>query len=140
MPLYYFHLRTPGGLEPDEEGVDCPDLETAYLEACRTIPSMAADLVRRGLSPMQHAFAITDAQGAPLLEVPFAEMLRDAGKPRRPPPPNACDQTMTASERAQASLTSKHTRTLIASVRAQVEALHEQMQRSRAIPYARAKP
>lgn len=77
MPLFFFHLRTPDGLDPDEDGLLMPDLETAYLEACASIPGMAADLARSGLSPLPYTFIITDADGETLMEVPFAERLRD---------------------------------------------------------------
>lgn len=84
MPLFFFHLRTPEGLDPDENGLMMPDLETAYLEACDSIPDMAADLVHKGLSPMPFSFVIADAAGETLMEVPFAERLRDPLRLIRP--------------------------------------------------------
>lgn len=85
MPLFFFHLRTPDGLDPDEDGLAMPDLDTAYLEACASIPDMAADLARAGLSPQPYAFIIADADGETLMEVPFAERLRD---PKQKAAPN----------------------------------------------------
>ena len=87
MPLFRFHLRSLAGLESDDEGLHFPDLETAYLEACRAIPGMAVDFVRSGLNPMSYAFEITDAAGRRLIEVPFGERLRDGRRPRRPKRP-----------------------------------------------------
>ncbi|MCJ2019026.1 hypothetical protein MKK84_16510 [Methylobacterium sp. E-065] len=87
MPLFRFHLRSLAGLESDDEGLQFPDLETAYLEACRAIPGMAIDFVRSGLNPMSYAFEITDAAGRRLIEVPFSERLRDGRRPRRPKRP-----------------------------------------------------
>ena len=87
MPLFRFHVRSLAGLERDDTGLEFPDLETAYLEACHTIPEMAADLVREGLNPMSHTFEITDAAGQVLIEVPFAERLRDGRPLRRPKRP-----------------------------------------------------
>lgn len=87
VPLFHFHLRTPDGLDPDEDGLDMPDLETAYLQACASIPDMAAEFVYEGLSPLAFSFVITDAAGETLMEVPFAERLRD---PRRLVRPNQC--------------------------------------------------
>ncbi|WP_267406938.1 hypothetical protein [Methylobacterium sp. GC_Met_1] len=84
MPLFFFHLRTPEGLDPDEDGLMLSDLETAYLEACASIPDMAADLARTGLSPMPYSFVIANAAGEALMEVPFAERLRDPRRLTRP--------------------------------------------------------
>lgn len=84
MPLFYFHLQTPNGLDPDEDGLAMPDLETAYLQACASIPDMAIDLVREGLNPLPYSFVITDADGEMLMEVPFAERLRNPQRQARP--------------------------------------------------------
>lgn len=84
VPLFHFHLRTPNGLDRDEDGLIMPDLETAYLEACASIPDMAIDLIREGLSPMPYAFVITDAVGKTLMDVPFSERLRDPQRQARP--------------------------------------------------------
>jgi hypothetical protein len=103
MPLFRFHLRSLAGLEHDDIGLECPDLETAYLEACHTIPEMAVDLVRKGVNPMSHAFEITDAAGQVLLKVPFAERLRDGRPPRRPKrPQRPHPRTMLRSRRSKA--------------------------------------
>jgi hypothetical protein len=40
MPRFYFHLRTAQGLNPDEIGLELPDVEAAYLEAFRTAQDM----------------------------------------------------------------------------------------------------
>lgn len=77
MPLFYFHLRTPHGLDPDEDGLVLADVETAYLQACAAIPEMAADFARAGLSPIPYTFVIADALGEILIEVPFSERLYD---------------------------------------------------------------
>jgi hypothetical protein len=95
MPLFRFHLHAPNGVEFDDTGLEFQDLETAYLEACHTIPEIAADLVREGLSPMLHAFEIVDAAGQVLMEVPFGERLKDGQRPRRPRRPR-CPRSRTA--------------------------------------------
>lgn len=83
MPLFYFHLRTPGGLDSDEDGLVMADLDTAYLEACASIPGIAAELVHQGLSPMPYTFVIANAAGEPLMEVPFAERLHNPQRTSR---------------------------------------------------------
>jgi hypothetical protein len=93
MPQFFFHLRTPCGLERDAFGLERPSLEAAYLEACRTIPDLCVDLMNEGTAPLACAFLICDADGAELIEVPFSEQLHDGRRPARPAPapePLAC--------------------------------------------------
>lgn len=84
LPQFHFHLRTPAGLDPDDDGLALADLDTAYLEVCASIPDMAAEFARKGLSPLPYAFVIADAAGIPLMEVPFAERLNSLRKSARP--------------------------------------------------------
>ncbi|GJE46595.1 DUF6894 family protein [Methylobacterium soli] len=84
MPHFHFHLQTPDGWEQDEDGLEIVNLETAYLNACRAIPDMAADMIRRGQQPMRFAFEIADAGGLVLMEVPFSEVLDKDRRPRQP--------------------------------------------------------
>jgi hypothetical protein len=84
MPQFYFHLCTPKGLERDRVGLDWPSLDAAYLEACRTIPDLCADLLHEGTAPLACAFVICDAAGSALMEVPFSERLHDGRTPERP--------------------------------------------------------
>jgi hypothetical protein len=84
MPWFYFHLRSPEGLDRDIIGLEFPNLEAAYLEACHTVPEMSADLVRKKANPARYGFEITDDSNRALMEVPFAEIL-DRG--RKPAPP-----------------------------------------------------
>lgn len=124
MPLYHFHLRNAAGLEPDEIGLEYPTLEEAYLEACRTVPGMAAEFVQAGRNPMEYAFEIADESGTLLLEIPFGEMLRNGAVPRRPALPR---------ERARAVSAAERTQQLVASINRQIETLHEAMLASRRI-------
>ena len=117
MPLYFFHLRSRSRYERDEEGLDCADLETAYMAACDAMPGLAADLLREGRNPMEHAFEVADAEGSPLLELPFTEMVRDGRRPVRP-----STRALSQVERAHDLVTSMHQ---------QIETLHKEMQASR---------
>ena len=83
MPLFFFHLRTPEGLEPDQDGLVMADLETAYLQACAAIPDMAAEFMQTGQNPLPYGFVIADAVGETLMEVPFAERMRSSRPPVR---------------------------------------------------------
>lgn len=84
MPLFFFHLRTPEGLDPDEDGLVMADLETAYLQACASIPDMTAELMHTGRSPLAYSFVIAGIAGETLIEVPFAERMRSPRPPARP--------------------------------------------------------
>ncbi|WP_132251793.1 DUF6894 family protein [Methylobacterium segetis] len=84
MPRFYFHLRTPDGLVPDDTGLDLVGIEAAYLDACRSIPAMAAELLQRRVDPSRHGFEITDRGGQILMEIPFTEIARANPAPARP--------------------------------------------------------
>ncbi|HEY1735648.1 MAG TPA: PAS domain-containing protein [Methylovirgula sp.] len=97
MPRFYFHLRFPDGYQRDEIGFDCAHAEAAYLEAYRTIPRMAADLLEKGSDPMRAVFEISDEQGAALFQIPFTERVR-------PPRPVTAAPTNFRSARANLML------------------------------------
>ena len=82
--MFYFHLRTPEKQERDDIGLELAGIEAAYLEACRTVPEMSADLVRQEKNPVRYAFEITDRAGKLLMEVPFTEVLDRGRKPIAP--------------------------------------------------------
>ena len=85
MPRFYFHLRTPSGLNRDEAGSEFTSLEAAHLDAFDAIGTMTVDLVRQKANPWQYGFEITDAAGKTLLDLPFAEYL-DRGRRSTLPP------------------------------------------------------
>ncbi|GJE44019.1 DUF6894 family protein [Methylobacterium soli] len=93
MTLYHFHLRTAGGLERDETGMIRPDLETAYLDVCRTIPALMTEMVREGHDPAACAFEIRDGADQLLMEVPFLERVAKRPKSRHPATPTLSPET-----------------------------------------------
>ena len=107
--MFFFHLRAPGTFERDEEGLQCPDFETAYLEAYRAIPDLTAEFIRQGRDPMDLAF-----------EMPFTELVR--GEPKAPRPHPEALKGLSQVERAY---------DLVASVKYQIEKLQKEMQVSR---------
>ncbi|WP_431311165.1 DUF6894 family protein [Methylobacterium nigriterrae] len=126
MPRYFFHLRTPDGLQWDGEGVPFAGLDAAYLDVCRTIPAMTAELQRTGTRPRQllrYAFEIADAEGQLLMEVPFTEVLDGARMPRRPAP--ALDQ------KARAEI--QRSERLIAAVQQERDALYATLSQTHAL-------
>jgi hypothetical protein len=85
VPLYHFHLSTPGGIELDQLGGEMCDLDHAYLEACRAIPGIVSELIVGGFDPALCAFHITGDDGGLLMVVPLLERV-----PRRiQPKPDA---------------------------------------------------
>lgn len=76
MPRFFFHLRTETVLELDRTGLDYPDIESAYLEACRSVPGLAAEFIAAGRDPMNFQFEIMRGDGQSMMEVPFREMVR----------------------------------------------------------------
>ncbi|WP_425543191.1 DUF6894 family protein, partial [Methylorubrum aminovorans] len=44
MPIFFFDVRCPMGLEPDETGLEFANAEVAYLKACEAIPDLTAEL------------------------------------------------------------------------------------------------
>ncbi|MER2265273.1 DUF6894 family protein [Methylobacterium oxalidis] len=93
MGFFHFHLRTAVGLERDEIGLVCPNLETAYLDACSAIPMLMAELVGRGHDPSTCSFEITDAVDQLVMEVPFLERVRRHPRPRRAEAPVLSPET-----------------------------------------------
>jgi hypothetical protein len=85
MPWFYFHLRSPAGLERDDIGLECAGIKAAYLEACRSVPGIIAELGYGNINPLRYGFEITDAGGGLLMEVPFTEVLDRGRKPVVPP-------------------------------------------------------
>lgn len=89
MPMFYFHLRTPRGLERDEVGIDIASAEAAYLEAARAIPDLAVELLRAGESPSRYTFEVRNEVGQLVWEIGFHEVLgriTASGHPTNPPP------------------------------------------------------
>lgn len=88
MPWFYFHLRTPQGLEPDDTGLELAGIEAAYLEACASIPEISADFACEGKNPARYSFEIADPAGRLLMEVPFTEILDRGCRPGASPSPD----------------------------------------------------
>ncbi len=67
MPLYRFHLRDAFGVVEDEEGIDLPDLASAFREALRS----AREFSREAEPASALRFEITDEAGRVVLNVPL---------------------------------------------------------------------
>lgn len=78
MPLYFFHLVSPGEYSRDEIGTEFPNVEAAYLEGCEAAFEMSFEMLRKRVDPSKHAFEITAADGTVVFELPFTEVIRPA--------------------------------------------------------------
>ncbi|MGH6827923.1 MAG: DUF6894 family protein [Rhizomicrobium sp.] len=74
---FYFHLQTPSGLEPADFAVWCEGPEEAFVEACRAIPDIAAEMLRDGQDPLACQFLIHNGKGEEMFTVRFAELIRE---------------------------------------------------------------
>jgi len=122
MPLFFFHLRGgPEGLDLDQDGLDLPNVEAAYLEAHQTALDMAQDWLRQRQNPRGYAFEIMNAAGEFLVELPFSEALdRQAGR-RSANLPRAIKTAMARGDRMKR---------LSAEVAEQVRLVQENLRRS----------
>ena len=80
MPLFFFDVRSRRGLEPDDNKLEFASAEIAYIEACKAIPELTAELVHAGGSPRGYAFEVADEAGRILWRIPFSEILGRMGR------------------------------------------------------------
>jgi hypothetical protein len=74
MPLFYFHFGDDDG-SGDDDGIEFPSIEAAYLDAYHAAIDMWAEARHQGRDPGFDCFIIKDAQGQVVLELPFVEVL-----------------------------------------------------------------
>jgi hypothetical protein len=75
VPRYFFHLHNDLDV-PDEEGLECTDLESA--KACAAAQAqilMGETLKEDGRIALSHRIDIEDAQGNVLATVPFKNVV-----------------------------------------------------------------
>jgi hypothetical protein len=80
MARFFFHLVLPGGYQADDVGSEFPDIEAAWLGGRDAAIEMIADMLRGRCDPHGFQFEIADEQGHFLMELPFSEILRPAGR------------------------------------------------------------
>ncbi len=87
IPRFFFDHYDSQGITRDDEGVDLPDLDTAYLEAFWAATEMWIEALRQVRNPSDERFEIRDAAGVVVLVLPFSEVLESGrGAKRRYPP------------------------------------------------------
>ena len=70
MSLYRFHIRVTSGLIEDEEGVDLPDLASAFRHALQSAQEYSAE----ASPPSDMLFEIADSSGRTVLTVPICDL------------------------------------------------------------------
>src|SRR5262245_48899019 len=86
MPRFFFHFRDAKDLDLDEDGLELPDLDAAYLEAFEAAKEMWGEAIRELRNPSREQIEIGDAQGQTLMIVPFREVMDSLkGVPKHPP-------------------------------------------------------
>jgi hypothetical protein len=78
MARYFFHLIAADETSKDELGIELPNAEAAYLQACETALELSFEMLRERRDPSRHAFEVTDAEGRVLFDIPFAEVTHPA--------------------------------------------------------------
>jgi hypothetical protein len=90
MPRYFFHHRDGNVLDRDEDGLEMPDLDAAYLEAFEAAKEMWIESIRDMRNPSRQQFEVADIRGSTLLIVPFKEVMDSLkGVPKPLPMENA---------------------------------------------------
>jgi hypothetical protein len=67
MPLYYFHVRTDGGLVEDEEGIELPHMQAVMSEALTSAAEFTAEAEWSGPLILE----VEDASGDTVLTLPI---------------------------------------------------------------------
>jgi hypothetical protein len=81
MPHYYFHIASPNEFTSDEIGVECRDVEAAYLDAFQGALEISIEMLRQRQNPFVYRFEICNKDGELLLDLPFSEILAPAARP-----------------------------------------------------------
>lgn len=72
LSRYFFHLHNDCYTE-DEEGRECPDLDSAREAALAEARTMAATSVVEGHLDLSHFVRVTDVRGREVMTVSFAD-------------------------------------------------------------------
>ena len=85
IPQYFFDHCDERGCDRDDDGLELPDFETAYLEAHHAATDIWVEALKERRNPSRERFEIRDTQGNILLVLPFSEITETAQGTRRPP-------------------------------------------------------
>ena len=78
--LYYFNIRTPGGVIEDPEGLTLPDLQAARRKALSDARRMIAEGDSKGEDRRSWSFEVMDRANEPALAIRFSEAETPTGR------------------------------------------------------------
>ena len=76
MLSFHLHIRCDGEFFEDREGIERANLDTAIIEAVRSVRSLVAADVLRGELHLDQSIEISDDGGRHLTTVDFAQAIR----------------------------------------------------------------
>jgi hypothetical protein len=77
LMFFYIHLETPSGRQPAFASLEFDDLESAYIDACASLPDLARELLKGGRDPSLCELTICSMQNEVLMTVQFSDVIRD---------------------------------------------------------------
>jgi len=75
MPRFFFNFRHDDVLDRDEDGIDLPDFESAYLEAYQGALDIFVESRRNGRDPDFTTIEVRNTSDTLVLDLPIAEVL-----------------------------------------------------------------
>jgi len=100
MPRFFFDHFDGQRLDRDEDGLEFPNVETAYLQAFEAAVEMWAEALHERRNPSRDWFKIKDVKGHVVFELPFAEIV-ESGKGSLPKRPTTVANLLANAKRAQ---------------------------------------
>jgi hypothetical protein len=110
MPRFFFNFRDATDFDRDEEGLELPDLDAAYLEAFEAAKEMWGEAIRELRNPGRQQIEICDADGKTLLIVPLREVLDSLKGVSKPPPMQTAERAAKLSAEVEEAVRTAHHR------------------------------
>jgi len=100
MPRYFFDFRQGNDICADSEGVECPGVELAYLEAYEAALEMWSELLKQRRDPRRCSFEVHSQTRELLFTLPFQEVVDSCLDRERPPLRHTFEQVTATSHYA----------------------------------------
>ena len=79
MPRFYIHIQNGNGFEPDYEGLELADLESARREALHAGADIIAQDLKSGCNVVNVTLFIEDGYHTPLMSLPLTAAIKVEG-------------------------------------------------------------